>query len=112
MSKTRTFLDPGKILEFAENSLTAISLRIENAIEQRLIKQHMKDKRRFAQNKEKKQRRKANIELAKSQDFELEYKADIEKRAVVEKQQRAKERLQELESNAQDHSQDAELDRE
>ena len=72
MSKTRTYIDVGKILWWAEQGLTSISLAIENRVDKLLNQLHKKDKILDVINKKENWRRQDNRQLAKAQDVSVE----------------------------------------
>tara|TARA_R110002072_G_scaffold7503_2_gene40954 strand:+ start:748740 stop:749078 length:339 start_codon:yes stop_codon:yes gene_type:complete len=111
MSRSSSLFDSGKILELVENGLTAIFIRFEKVVECRLVRQYMKDKRRIEINKEEKRRRKANIELAKSQDIAMEHTQKSTLNLSSENHQQIADRISELDNNDHEASQDADMDR-
>lgn len=104
MSKGGTLFNPGKVLEVLENALTFFSIRLENYVERKLDRAHKRDVAKIALNKREKSRRKANIELAKSQDIRLEINAKDTERMV--------DRTEELNDLSQDVSDTSDVDRE
>jgi hypothetical protein len=110
MSKSSTLFDPGKILKLLEDGLTAISIKLENAVEGKLGHLYKKDKRRIAIKQEKK-RRKENIELAKSQDISLELAQKDKLSIPIEKHQQIVDRIQELDEVGSEESQETDIDR-
>lgn len=112
MSKDSTLFNAGKILEVLENGLSDLSIWLENAVERKISKQHTKDIRQIRIDKEEKKRRKANIELAKSQDFALE-NVTMDKLDLSSKNhQQIADRIAELDDIGHEESHDGDLDRE
>ena len=111
MSKTRTFFDPGKILELAERGLTSLSILMERRVEKFLDRKHKKDEMKDKINVEEKARKQHNKELAKYQDFTLEMKSQDEREIWMNQQHKVAERIQELDKLSNDESRDAELDK-
>ena len=111
MSKSRTLFDPGKILEVAENGLTYLFVKFEDFVEHKL---GGNPKYIFPSRKidwEEKRKRKESRELAKSQDSFREADTIGQPESLVEKQEQATERSQELDAFGREDSQEADLDR-
>ncbi len=106
MAKTSTLFDPGKILEWAEDGLTFLSLKLESKIERFTESRKPKEKARERSKHREKERKKRNKEIAKEQESAMDLHREFQSRKAAEKEQQFQERMEGLEQDNEGLSQE------
>ncbi|QMU63089.1 MAG: hypothetical protein GKR88_01565 [Flavobacteriaceae bacterium] len=106
MAKTSTLFDPGKILQWAEDGLTFLSLKLEIRVQRYTQSKKTKD---IAQERSKHreiERKKRNKEIAKEQESAMDLHREFQSRKAAEKEQQFQERMEGLEQDNEGLSQE------